>query len=80
MLEKQYQILQEMLARWPQDQRLWDQWVAVLTEQGKDAEVFEVHKILYLNGMMDEEFELLQFIDLYHDYGLPFHCCTRQFH
>lgn len=72
MLEKQDQILQEMLARWPQDQRLWDQWVAVLTEQGKDAEVFEVHKILYLNGMMDEEFELLQFIDLYHDYGLPF--------
>lgn len=72
MPAKQAALLEQQVSIWPDDKRVWKA-IASLKQQGnKSREAFEVNKIMYLNGMLDKENELVALAQYYSFYEVPF--------
>lgn len=69
---KQADILKEMIMRWPEDLNLWRVWQSLLQQGGRSDEAFEVAKLLYLGGAANEESDILQLIQYYSSYEMPY--------
>ena len=69
---RQTGLVKEMIGRWPEDKALWDVWASMLANGGREADAFEVKKIMYLTGLLDTEDELLKIIQYYSFYDMPF--------
>lgn len=69
---KQADIVKDMIARWPDDKQLWDNWASLLANGGREQEAFEVNKMLYLGGVLNTEQDLLKVVQYYSFYDMPF--------
>lgn len=69
---KQADIVRQMINRWPEDKTLWDAWASMLANGGREAEAFEVTKMLYLGGALTSEPDISKVVQYYSSYGMPF--------
>ncbi|MBC6403237.1 MAG: hypothetical protein GDA39_00670 [Hyphomonadaceae bacterium] len=72
MSGKQADLVKVMIARWPNDKQLWDSWSSLLANDGREKDAFEVNKMLYLSGVMDQEQDLTRVVQYYSFYDMPF--------
>jgi len=72
MQGRQADIVKEMIGRWPEDKTLWDAWASMLANGGREEEAFEVTKMLYLGGALNDEQDLLKVVQYYSFYEMPF--------
>ena len=72
MPAKQSDIVKQMINRWPEDKNLWDAWASMLMQGGREAEAFEVSKMLYLGGAYSSEQDLLKVVQYYSYYEMPY--------
>jgi len=72
MQGRQADIVKEMINRWPEDKSLWDAWVYMLDSGGREDEAFEVTKMLYLGGGLNDENDLLKVVNYYSFYDMPY--------
>ncbi len=72
MQGRQADIVKEMINRWPNDKQLWDNWASLLANGGREAEAFEVNKMLYLGGVLSSEQDLMKIVQYYSYYDMPF--------
>ena len=69
---KQADLVKEMIGRWPEDKTLWDTWASMLANGGREQEAFEVTKMLYLGGALNEEQDLMKVVQYYSFYDMPY--------
>lgn len=72
MQGRQADIVKQMINRWPEDKTLWDAWASMLANGGREQEAFEVTKMLYLGGALNEEQDLLKVVQYYSFYEMPY--------
>lgn len=72
MQGRQADIVKEMIGRWPDDKQLWDTWASMLANGGREQDAFEVNKMLYLSGVLNQESDLLKVVQYYSFYDMPF--------
>ncbi len=72
MQGRQADIVKEMIGRWPEDKTLWDAWASMLANGGREQEAFEVTKMLYLGGALNDESDLLKVVQYYSFYEMPY--------
>lgn len=72
MQGRQADIVKQMIGRWPEDKTLWDAWASMLANGGREQEAFEVTKMLYLGGALNEEADLLKVVQYYSFYDMPY--------
>jgi len=72
MQGRQADIVKQMINRWPEDKTLWDAWASMLANGGREQEAFEVTKMLYLGGALNDEADLLKVVQYYSFYDMPF--------
>jgi len=72
MQGRQADIVKQMIGRWPEDKTLWDAWASMLANGGREQEAFEVTKMLYLGGALNEEQDLLKVVQYYSFYDMPY--------
>jgi len=72
MQGRQADIVKEMIGRWPEDKNLWNAWASMLSNGGREQEAFEVTKMLYLGGALNEESDLVKVVDYYSFYDMPY--------
>ena len=69
---RQADIVKEMINRWPEDKTLWDAWASMLANGGREQEAFEVTKMLYLGGALNQENDLMKVVQYYSFYDMPY--------
>lgn len=69
---KQADIVRKMINRWPEDKTLWDAWASMLANGGREQEAFEVTKMLYLGGALNNEPDLMKVVQYYSFYDMPY--------
>ncbi|MEP3654600.1 MAG: hypothetical protein ABJO36_06870 [Litorimonas sp.] len=69
---RQADIVKQMIERWPEDKTLLGTWASMLANGGREQDAFEVTKIMYLNGMLTTETELLKVVQYYSFYDMPY--------
>jgi len=72
MTGKQADIVKQMLQRFPEDRTLWDTWASMLSNGGREDDAFEVKKMLYLGGALTSESDLMQVVQYYSYYDMPY--------
>lgn len=72
MSGKQADIVLQMINRYPEDNTLWNTWASMLANGGREADAFEVKKMLYLGGALQDEGDVLQIVQYYSFYEMPF--------
>lgn len=72
LVEDQLRLIKEMINLWPEDQNLWDSWSSILANAGREAEAFEVHRMMYQAGLLIDERDILRVAQYYAFYDLPF--------
>ncbi len=65
-------ILREMVVLFPTDESIWLSIAALYAQNGETRKAFEINKIMYLNGMLDEEKEIMRIVDYYSFYEVPY--------
>ncbi|MGD2133977.1 MAG: tetratricopeptide repeat protein [Maricaulaceae bacterium] len=66
------ELLTEMVALFPQERSVWASIAALHAQAGRERKAFEINKIMYLNGMMTREREIMQVVDYYSYYDVPY--------
>ncbi|MEA1941346.1 MAG: hypothetical protein U9P68_03765 [Pseudomonadota bacterium] len=72
MVPEQTALLARMVARWPGEKAYWTSYAALLARSGREADAFEINRILYLNGMLGESAELVRLARYYSYYEYPY--------
>ena len=72
MTDKQSDIVKEMIQKWPEDRSLWNTWASMLGNGGREQDAFEVNKMLYLGGALNEEADIKKVIQYYSYYEMPY--------
>ena len=72
MTDKQADIVKQMLQRFPEDRTLWDTWASMLSNGGREEDAFEVKKMLYLGGALKSENDIMQVVQYYSYYEMPY--------
>lgn len=69
---RQADLIKQMIMRWPDDRSLWDSWISLLAQDGREKDAFEVNKMLYLSGNLTSESEIKKIVEYYQYYEMPF--------
>lgn len=72
MQGRQADIIKEMIVRWPEDATLWENWISLLAQGGREQDAFEVNKMRYLAGTMTSESDIKKIVEYYQYYEMPF--------
>lgn len=72
MPAKQADIAKQMIQLWPQEKQLWNAWKSLLANGGREEESFEVTKMLYLGGALDQQQEFETVVQYYGYYDMPY--------
>jgi tetratricopeptide (TPR) repeat protein len=72
MYGKQADLLEQQVSLWPDDKKIWRSIASLKSQANKSREAFEVNKIMYLNGMLTKESELLALVQYYSYYEVPY--------
>lgn len=69
---KKAELLETLLARNPEDRRLWDAISGDYFRAGEDRKAFEVQKAMYLGGILQTEDELMRVVNFYNSFDVPY--------
>ncbi|MBL1430933.1 MAG: tetratricopeptide repeat protein [Robiginitomaculum sp.] len=72
MYGKQANLLEKQVSIWPGDKQTWRSIASLKAQANKSKEAFEINKIMYLNGMLTTEQELLSLSQYYSYYEVPY--------
>lgn len=68
----QLALIVDMVERWPEEKRYWSRWAALLGRQDRVEEAFNVNVIMYNNGLLSENDELVRLVQYYAFNGYPY--------
>ena len=72
MLPDQLALMETMVTRWPTEKANWTSYASLLAQLGREADAFEVNRIMYLNGMLTSSAELVRLAQYYSWYDYPY--------
>ena len=72
MYGKQASLLEQQVSIWPDDKSIWRAIASLKAQADKSREAFEINKIMYLNGMLTDEQEILNLTQYYSYYEVPY--------
>ncbi|MGF1462115.1 MAG: tetratricopeptide repeat protein [Maricaulaceae bacterium] len=72
MPKERAELLEEMLDLYPKDRQIWTSIAALKAVAGLEREAFEVNKLMYLNGMVQDERDIIRLIDYYSFFEVPY--------
>ncbi len=72
MYGKQASLLEQQVSIWPDDKNAWNAIASLKQQANKSKEAFEINKIMYLNGLLTKESELVALSQYYSFYEVPY--------
>lgn len=70
---KKARLLEQLLARNPNERRLWDAIAGDYFQANEERKAFEVQKAMYLGGILKTEDELMRVVNFYNRFDAPYH-------
>ena len=70
---KKARLLEQLLARNPNERKLWDAIAGDYFQAQEERKAFEVQKAMYLGGILQEEDELMRIVNFYNRFNVPYH-------
>lgn len=71
-LAKKAQLLEQLLAKNPNERKLWDAISGDYFRANEEAKAFEVQKAMYLGGILQTEDELMRIVNFYNRFNVPY--------
>lgn len=71
--DKKAALLVQLLARYPDDRKIWDAISGEYFQSGEERKAFEVQKAMYLGGLLDKESEIMRIVNFYNRFNAPYH-------
>lgn len=71
-LEKKAQLLEQLLIRNPTELRLWEQIRGDYFRANNERKAFEVHKAMYLAGLVTAEADIMRMVNFYNQFNAPY--------
>lgn len=68
----QLRLISDMVERWPAERNIWTSLVALMAQTNNESGAFEANKLMYLNGMLQEERELIRLAQYYSYFEYPY--------
>ncbi|MEE2527022.1 hypothetical protein V0U79_11645 [Hyphobacterium sp. HN65] len=68
----QLRLISDMVERWPGDRNIWTSLVALMARTNNESGAFEANKLMYLNGMLTDERELVRLAQYYSYFEYPY--------
>ncbi len=68
----QLRLISQMVERWPDEEDTWTSLVALMAQTNNESGAFEANKLMYLNGMLTEERELVRLAQYYSFFEYPY--------
>lgn len=65
-------VVRDALDAFPGSRRSWQNLVAIFARLGREADAFEANKLMYLNGLFEEEEEIIRLTQYYGFYENPY--------
>ena len=65
-------VLSEEVVLFPEEKGIWTAIAQLHAEAGREQKAFEIYKIMYLNGMLTSESEIMRVVDYYSYYEVPY--------
>ena len=72
MVPQQMEIVEAMVARWPDEKRNWTSYASLLARVDREEDAFEANKIMYINGMLEESREIVRVAQYYSFFEYPY--------
>ena len=69
---KRAQLLESLLQRDPSDKQLWQIITSDYYQGGDERKAFEMQKAMYFGGLLTEEGEIMQVVNFYNQFDVPF--------
>jgi len=70
--QDELRIVRDSLQDYPGARRGWQNLVALFARLGREEDAFEANKLMYLNGLFEEENELIRLVQYYSFYDNPY--------
>lgn len=70
---KKAQLLEQLLAKNPNERKLWDAIAGDYFQANEERKAFEVQKAMYLGGILQTEDELMRVVNFYNRFDVPYH-------
>lgn len=70
--QEELRVVRDSLQDYPGARRGWQNLVALFARLGREEDSFEANKLMYLNGLFEEENELVRLVQYYSFFGNPF--------
>ena len=70
---KKAALLEQLLAKNPNERRLWDAIAGDYFQANEERKAFEVQKAMYLGGILQKEDELMRVVNFYNRFNVPYH-------
>ena len=71
-IPEQLRLISDMVERWPADRNIWTSLVALMARTNNESGAFEANKLMYLNGMLAEEREIVRLSQYYSYFEYPY--------
>ncbi|MGB3625253.1 MAG: hypothetical protein WA989_05485 [Henriciella sp.] len=69
---KKAQLLEQLLAKNPNERKLWDAIAGDYFQANEERKAFEVQKAMYLGGILKTEDELMRVVNFYNRFNAPY--------
>lgn len=70
--QDELRVVRDSLQAFPGGRRGWQNLVALFAQLGREEDAFEANKLMYLNGLFEEENELVRLVQYYSFFENPF--------
>ncbi len=70
--QDQLRLITQMVERWPGERNIWTSLVALMAQTNNESGAFEANKLMYLNGMLNDERELVRLAQYYRYFEYPY--------
>ncbi|MEQ8406482.1 MAG: hypothetical protein RKE49_15415 [Oceanicaulis sp.] len=74
--QDELRVVRDSLQAFPGSRRSWANLVSLYARLGREEDAFEANKLMYLNGLFEEEEELNRLVQYYSFYGNPYRGAT----
>lgn len=71
-IPQQRDLIQEMVERWPTERNYWTSLVSLMAQTEDESGAFEANKLMYLNGMLNDEREIIRIAQYYSYFEYPY--------
>lgn len=70
--QDQLRLITQMVERWPGERNIWTSLVALMAQTNNESGAFEANKLMYLNGMLNDEREIVRLAQYYSYFEYPY--------